>query len=373
MAKVIGVRFKAGGKAYYFDPGELAIERDDYVIVETSRGIECGEVCQGIHEVPPDSIVKPLKLVSRLADDADIRRMRQNREDEAKAFTICEERIAKHQLEMKLVDAEYTFDRSKILFYFTADGRIDFRELVKDLAGVFRTRIELRQIGVRDESKMLGGLGICGQPFCCSRFLTDFQPVSIKMAKEQGLSLNPTKISGACGRLMCCLAYEQPAYEYLSGITPGVTSYVKTPDGDGTVCEVNLISGQIKVRLDSAPEMPKTYHRDQIIILRAATKKAGKRKPQSAARQAAAARAKQEHAAQKPAAPKNAPSKNAEPKNPPQAVSAPSVADPSAENQAPGGENAAKTGSHRRRRGKRGGGKKQDSASASANVESNTP
>lgn len=354
MAKVIGVRFKAGGKAYYFDPGDLEIAQDDYVIVETSRGTECGEVCQGVHEVPSASLVKPLKLVSRLADDADIRRMRQNREDEAKAFDICEERIAKHQLEMKLVDAEYTFDRSKILFYFTADGRIDFRELVKDLAGVFRTRIELRQIGVRDESKMLGGLGICGQPFCCSRFLTDFQPVSIKMAKEQGLSLNPTKISGACGRLMCCLAYEQPAYEYLSGITPGVTSYVKTPDGDGTVCEVNLISGQIKVRLDNAPEVPKTYHRDEIVILRAATKKPGKRKSQ-AARQTAP-RPKQEPAVQKAEVqkqPQPAPAQNCEESSISEAAAA---------------ESSAKTGNHRRRRGKRGGGKKQDSSASAANT-----
>ncbi|MDD2992121.1 MAG: stage 0 sporulation family protein [Pygmaiobacter sp.] len=278
MANVIGVRFKAGGKVYYFDPGGLDIQKDDYVIVETSRGTECGEVSQGPHEVPESNIVKPLKEVTRPADDADIRRMKQNREDESKAFDVCEERIAKHGLEMKLIDVEYTFDRSKILFYFTADGRVDFRDLVKDLAGVFRTRIELRQIGVRDESKMLGGLGICGQPFCCSRFLTDFQPVSIKMAKEQGLSLNPTKISGACGRLMCCLAYEQPAYEFLTGITPGVTSYVHTPDGDGTVCEVNVISGNLRVRLDKSPDLPKTYHRDQVAVLRAATKKGSRRK-----------------------------------------------------------------------------------------------
>ena len=345
MAKVIGVRFKAGGKVYYFDPGALAIERDDYVVVETSRGTECGEVCQGIHEVPQAGLVGPLKPVLRLADDVDIRRMRQNREDEQKAFTICEERIAKHQLEMKLVDVEYAFDRSKILFYFTADGRIDFRDLVKDLAGVFRTRIELRQIGVRDESKMLGGLGICGQPFCCSRFLTDFQPVSIKMAKEQGLSLNPTKISGACGRLMCCLAYEQPAYEYLSGITPGVTSYVRTPDGEGTVCEANLISGQVKVRLDNAPEVPKTYHRDQIIILRAATKKAGKRKPQSASRSAA----KQQP---QPAA-KQQPVAKQQPATP-----APVESEPAGERQAAAEGEAAKTGTRRRRRGRRGGGKK---------------
>lgn len=292
MANVIGVRFKAGGKVYYFDPGGLDIQKDDYVIVETSRGTECGEVSQGPHEVPESNIVKPLKEVTRPADDADIRRMKQNREDESKAFDVCEERIAKHGLDMKLIDVEYTFDRSKILFYFTADGRVDFRDLVKDLAGVFRTRIELRQIGVRDESKMLGGLGICGQPFCCSRFLTDFQPVSIKMAKEQGLSLNPTKISGACGRLMCCLAYEQPAYEFLTGITPGVTSYVHTPDGDGTVCEVNVISGNLRVRLDKSPDLPKTYHRDQVALLRAASKKGSRRKgvgavppPQRAAEQ----------------------------------------------------------------------------------------
>ena len=349
MAKVIGVRFKAGGKVYYFDPGTFEIERDDYVVVETSRGTECGEVCQGIHEVPQAGLVGALKPVLRLADDVDLRRMRQNREDEQKAFAICEERIAKHKLEMKLVDVEYAFDRSKILFYFTADGRIDFRELVKDLAGVFRTRIELRQIGVRDESKMLGGLGICGQPFCCSRFLTDFQPVSIKMAKQQGLSLNPTKISGACGRLMCCLAYEQPAYEYLTGITPGVTSYVRTPDGDGTVCEANVISGQIKVRLDNAPEMPKTYHRDQVVILRAATKKAGKRKPQSSARsqQQKPAAKQAEKPAEKPATqPAPAAEKG---QNPPQ--------------KAAEGE-GAKTGSRRRRRGRRGGGKKSGGTDA---------
>ena len=231
MTKVIGVRFKANGKSYYFSPGDLELQQGDHVIVETARGTECGEVAKGPHDVPDSSIVKPLKTVTRMADAVDVRRMQQNRADEKRAFSVCEERIAKHKLDMKLVDVEYTLDRNKILFYFTADGRIDFRDLVKDLAGVFRTRIELRQIGVRDESKMLGGLGICGQPFCCSRFLRDFQPVSIKMAKEQGLSLNPAKISGSCGRLMCCLAYEQPAYEYLNRITPGVGSIVKTPEG----------------------------------------------------------------------------------------------------------------------------------------------
>ena len=365
MTKVIGVRFKAGGKVYYFDPGGLEIEKDDYVIVETARGTECGEVSQGIHEVPAGSLVKPLKVVARLADDADIRRMRQNREDESRAFSVCEERIAKHKLEMKLIDVEYTFDGSKILFYFTADGRIDFRELVKDLAGVFRTRIELRQIGVRDESKMLGGLGICGQPFCCSRFLTDFQPVSIKMAKEQGLSLNPTKISGTCGRLMCCLAYEQPAYEYLSGITPGVTSYVKTPDGEGTVCEVNLISGSVRVRLDQSPELPKTYHRDEIVILRAATRKNAKRKPQQGAgraQQGASGRREQPHEQRDPHEAREQREAAAGPAEPQRRTEAAAPA-PRPVRQEP--ETAQAQGKpagapRKRRRGKRGGGKKTD-------------
>lgn len=274
MTKVIGVRFKANGKSYYFSPGELELQQGDHVIVETARGTECGEVAKGPHDVPDSSIVKPLKTVTRMADAVDVRRMQQNRADEKRAFSVCEERIAKHKLDMKLVDVEYTLDRNKILFYFTADGRIDFRDLVKDLAGVFRTRIELRQIGVRDESKMLGGLGICGQPFCCSRFLRDFQPVSIKMAKEQGLSLNPAKISGSCGRLMCCLAYEQPAYEYLNRITPGVGSIVKTPEGVGAVVETNVISGTLRVRIDPPATGFKTFHKDECQYLRG-----GKRAP----------------------------------------------------------------------------------------------
>ena len=274
MTKVIGVRFKANGKSYYFSPGDLELQQGDYVIVETARGTECGEVAKGPHDVPDSSIVKPLKTVTRMADAMDVRRMQQNRADEKRAFSVCEERIAKHKLDMKLVDVEYTLDRNKILFYFTADGRIDFRDLVKDLAGVFRTRIELRQIGVRDESKMLGGLGICGQPFCCSRFLRDFQPVSIKMAKEQGLSLNPAKISGSCGRLMCCLAYEQPAYEYLNRITPGVGSIVKTPEGVGAVVETNVISGTLRVRMDPPATGFKTFHKDECQYLRG-----GKRAP----------------------------------------------------------------------------------------------
>ena len=274
MTKVIGVRFKANGKSYYFSPGDLELQQGDHVIVETARGTECGEVAKGPHDVPDSSIVKPLKTVTRMADAVDVRRMQQNRADEKRAFSVCEERIAKHKPDMKLVDVEYTLDRNKILFYFTADGRIDFRDLVKDLAGVFRTRIELRQIGVRDESKMLGGLGICGQPFCCSRFLRDFQPVSIKMAKEQGLSLNPAKISGSCGRLMCCLAYEQPAYEYLNRITPGVGSIVKTPEGVGAVVETNVISGTLRVRMDPPATGFKTFHKDECQYLRG-----GKRAP----------------------------------------------------------------------------------------------
>lgn len=268
MTKVIGVRFKPNGKVYYFAPGALAVEKGNYVIVETARGTECGEVAQGIHEVPDASIAKALKIVTRMADGVDVRRMEQNRTDEKRAFSTCEERIAKHGLDMKLVDVEYTLDRSKILFYFTADGRIDFRELVKDLAGVFHTRIELRQIGVRDESKLLGGLGICGQPFCCSRFLKDFQPVSIKMAKLQGLSLNPAKISGSCGRLMCCLAYEQPAYEYLEKTTPGIGSIVKTPEGIGSVIEVNLAGGTLRVRLDPPGIGQKAYKKAECTYLR---------------------------------------------------------------------------------------------------------
>ena len=276
MATVISVRFKPAGKAYFFDPGELEIQKGDHVIVDTARGPECGEVVAGCHSVPDASVVQPLKPVVRMADSVDIRRMNQNRADEKRAFSICEERIRKHGLEMKLVEAEYTLDRSKILFYFTADGRIDFRDLVKDLAGVFHTRIELRQIGVRDESKMLGGLGICGQPFCCSRFLTNFQPVSIKMAKEQGLSLNPTKISGSCGRLMCCLAYEQKAYEYLNRITPQVGSEVRTPDGVGTVMEGNLVSGMLKVRCERADIIQaKYYKRSECTYIRG-----GRRAPQ---------------------------------------------------------------------------------------------
>ncbi|MEG0541435.1 MAG: stage 0 sporulation family protein, partial [Angelakisella sp.] len=250
MAEVIGVRFKEVGKIYYFDPGELRMEENEKVIVETSRGIECGIVAIPNRQVREEEIVKPLKKVIRAANAEDVKRMEDNRQKEKKAFRVCLEKIAANKLDMKLVDVEYSFDNNKILFYFTAEGRVDFRELVKDLAAVFRTRIELRQIGVRDEAKMLGGLGICGRVFCCNAFLGEFQPVSIKMAKEQGLSLNPTKISGTCGRLMCCLKYEQEAYEDLLKTTPKAGAWVSTPEGKGVVNEVSLLTGVLKVHLD---------------------------------------------------------------------------------------------------------------------------
>ena len=276
MKKVISVRFKASGKADYFDPTGFDVKEGDYVVVETARGTECGEVVAGPRDVPDSQVSRELKPIQRMADSVDVRRMEKNRADEKAAFELCNERIAAHKLEMKLVEAEYNLDRSKILFYFTADGRVDFRELVKDLAGALHTRIELRQIGVRDESKMKGGLGICGQPFCCSRFLKDFQPVSIKMAKEQGLSLNPAKISGACGRLMCCLSYEHKAYEYLNSITPMNGSVVRTPDGEGVVIEANPVSGMLKVRFASEALAPKYYKRSECVYLRG-----GKRAPKA--------------------------------------------------------------------------------------------
>ena len=254
MAEIVGIKFKDVGKVYYFGPNGMTFQKGDKAIVETARGLECGEVATENSDVPDESIVAPLKPVIRHATKEDLATVEQNREKEKKAFQICEEKIARHGLDMKLVDVEYTFDSSKILFYFTADGRVDFRELVKDLAGVFRTRIELRQIGVRDGAKKLGGFGICGRPFCCNTFLGEFQPVSIKMAKEQGMSLNPVKISGTCGRLMCCLKYEQDTYEHLLRHTPKVGAIVETVEGRGTVIENNLITGMLKVSLDRRSE-----------------------------------------------------------------------------------------------------------------------
>lgn len=267
MTRVIGVRFRRAGKVYFFAPGKYKIRTGDKVIVETARGVEFGSVVTGPKEVEDDKILQPLKPVIRIATADDIRREEKNREKEKEAFGICLEKIRKHGLEMKLIDAEYTFDNNKVLFYFTADGRIDFRELVKDLASVFRTRIELRQIGVRDEAKMLGGLGICGREFCCSSFLGEFQPVSIKMAKEQGLSLNPTKISGTCGRLMCCLKYEQEAYEDLLRTTPKNGAPVQTPEGRGTVVEVSLLTGMLKVRLE-ADDGVRAFHKSELRAVR---------------------------------------------------------------------------------------------------------
>ena len=269
MAEVVGVRFKEVGKVYYFDPDGHTLKKGDRVIVETARGVECGEIAMDNRNVNDDEIVKPLKKLLRIATEDDLKKVEENKEKEKKAFEICEKKIAKHKIDMKLVDIEYTFDNSKILFYFTADGRVDFRELVKDLASVFHTRIELRQIGVRDESKMLGGIGICGRPFCCGSFLGDFQPVTVKMAKEQGLSLNPTKISGVCGRLMCCLKYEQDAYEHLLRITPKVGAIVETPEGKGRVVDVNLLRGNLKVQLDRrADAAPATFHRKDVKIIK---------------------------------------------------------------------------------------------------------
>lgn len=269
MIKVTGVRFKNVGKVYYFSPNGLELKPKDKVIVETARGLECGEVTFSDREVADDEISGELKPVIRSATEKDLRTVEENKEKEKAAFDICLKKIAAHNLKMKLVDVEYTLDRNKILFYFTADGRVDFRELVKDLASVFRTRIELRQIGVRDESKMVGGLGICGRPFCCNTFLGDFQPVSVKMAKEQSLSLSPVKISGTCGRLMCCLKYEQDAYEHLLKVTPKNGAVVDTPEGRGTVVDFNLLTGILKVRLDSKPDAaPLVVDRKQVKTIR---------------------------------------------------------------------------------------------------------
>ena len=254
MAMTVGIRFRNNGKVYDFDPKELTLLPGELVMVETARGVECGEVVRANREQTGSD--KPLKPVLRRADDVDRRRMEENAAKEREAMRVCQERIAAHKLDMKLVDAEYAFDNSKILFNFTAEGRVDFRSLVKDLAGIFHTRIELHQIGVRDEAKKIGGLGICGQPLCCARFLKDFQPVSIKMAKEQGLSLNPTKISGCCGRLMCCLKYEQDVYDELIKLSPRNGAVVMTPEGRGVVVDSAILTGKLKVRLDKNPDSP---------------------------------------------------------------------------------------------------------------------
>ncbi len=267
MTNVIGVRFRRAGKVYYFSPGKLNIQKDDHVIVETARGVEYGHVVIGMKEVEDDKVIQPLKPVIRLATVQDDAQEEGNREKEREAFQICLEKIRKHKLDMKLIDAEYTFDNNKVLFYFTADGRIDFRELVKDLASVFKTRIELRQIGVRDETKILGGIGICGRPLCCHTHQSEFLPVSIKMAKEQNLSLNPTKISGVCGRLMCCLKHEEETYEELNSRLPGVGDHVTARDGSkGEVSSVNVLRQLVKVivTLDNEEKEIREYRVEEL-------------------------------------------------------------------------------------------------------------
>lgn len=268
MTKVVGIRFKPVGKIYYFNPEDIELVPGDGVIVETTRGVEYGTVVLADKEIDEQEFNMPLKSILRKATEQDKATAEENKKKAKEAVPICLEKIAANNLEMNLVDVEYTFDRSKVLFYFTADGRVDFRQLVKDLAAVFRTRIELRQIGVRDEAKLLGGFGICGRPLCCSQFLGDFEPVSIKMAKEQSLSLNPTKISGTCGRLMCCLKYEQDAYEELLEKTPNVGALVDTPAGRGTVISTQLLKGLVSVKMSSEDTLVNEFRVSEIVIIK---------------------------------------------------------------------------------------------------------
>lgn len=269
MTKVVGVRFSDTGKMYYFDPKGFDIKNGQEIIVETANGLEFGKTSTGVKLVDDDEVVSPLKPVIRIATDEDRKKVEENKRKEKEAFEICNQKIQKHNLEMNLTNAEYSFDCSKVIFYFTADGRIDFRELVKDLASTLHTRIELRKIGVRDESKMLGGLGICGRPFCCSTFLDGFHSVTIKMAKDQGLSLAPGKISGTCGRLMCCLKYEQNSYEYLHKITPKVGTVVDCRHGRGTVVDSAILTGKLKIQLDNTPDgLPVIVNREEVRIVR---------------------------------------------------------------------------------------------------------
>ncbi len=273
MIKVTGIRFKKMGKIYYFDPASFELEAGMHAVVETSRGIEYGLVVIGSKEVSEDEIVPPLKKVLRIATPEDDKTVENNKKKEAEAMEICRQKIEKHNLEMKLIDVEYTFDHNKILFYFTAEGRIDFRELVRDLASVFKTRIELRQIGVRDEAKMIGGLGVCGRVLCCNSYMGDFDPVSIKMVKEQNLSLNPTKISGTCGRLMCCLKNEQAVYEALAKHTPSVGSLVETEDGKGVVTSANVLKGVVSVAIGDEDKVIKSYDAKNVKILKRNSRK----------------------------------------------------------------------------------------------------
>ncbi|MBR4910559.1 MAG: stage 0 sporulation family protein [Clostridia bacterium] len=274
MVNVISVKFKDTGRSYYFDPGDLEIKTGDTVIVESAGGLSIGTVSAGVHPVAEESIVKELKKVLRIASEKDFAKVEENRQKEKEAFAICERKISEHNLQMKLISVEYSFDAAKITFFFTAEGRVDFRDLVKDLVAQFHARIELHQIGVRDEARMLGGLGVCGRPYCCKQFLNDFEPVSIKMAKEQGLSLNPTKISGSCGRLMCCLKYEQDAYEELMKITPPIGSTVKHEGELGTVVDANLITGNLMVKPKREDGIPYKTNRKEVKIISRGKKKA---------------------------------------------------------------------------------------------------
>ena len=268
MTEIIGVRFKDGGKLYYFNPNGVQVQAGQHVIIETSKGIEFGECALANTMIDEMELIAALRPMLRVATEADYAQVKSNQEKEKKAFQICQDKIAEHKLEMKLVEVKYSFDGSKILFFFTADGRVDFRHLVKDLASIFCTRIELRQIGVRDEAKIMGGLGICGRPFCCSQFLSDFQPVSIKMAKTQNISLNPTKISGVCGRLMCCLKYEQDFYEEQMKVTPKVGAYVKTPDFKGYVEEVNLLTGKLRVKPEKSDDPSVVFDKEDVKVIK---------------------------------------------------------------------------------------------------------
>jgi len=280
LTEIINIRFRGRGKAYYFDPQGITVKEGDFVIVETQKGLELGECAVGNHYVANDSIIPPLRPVLRMATAEDLQAAEQSRSREREVLEICQAKISEHGLDMKLVDAEINFEGSKILFFFTSDGRVDFRDLVKDLASVFRARIELRQIGVRDEAKLLGGLGICGRSFCCSQFLDDFHPVSTKMAKTQAMSLNPTKISGSCGRLMCCLRYEQDAYEDLVKKMPKPGAFVETPEGFGSVAQNNLLRQTVKVRLDSAGETAlKSYGAEEIAVVPGGRPKPGETPP----------------------------------------------------------------------------------------------
>lgn len=268
MVKVVGVKFRNAGKIYYFDPGDFDIHEEDNVIVETARGTEFGTASSDIIEVSEKEIVTPLKQVIRIADKNDCKKHEENLAKKERTLNICQEKVEKHGLDMKLVDVEYTFDNSKVIFYFTADGRVDFRELVKDLAGVFKMRIELRQIGVRDVAKMLGGIGCCGKDLCCASWLSDFHPVSIKMAKVQNLSLNPAKISGVCGRLMCCLKYEQDFYEEQMKVTPKIGAYVKTPDFKGYVEEANLLTGKLRVKPEKSDDPSVVFDKEDVKVIK---------------------------------------------------------------------------------------------------------